>query len=212
MNSNIKIFSLVGLADTFYKRSILAFENRTFDDLNSTIKDLALIKIENINIDSNLLNPFVFKNTELLSFIGSVNMIDGYSLNRLQSLVQIEFSNNYYRDMIHKNGIEWTRDLNPDLDVNLSNFNEILDKSNRTKNIFIVSKGFSTEIRLTKLFPEQDFCLYRDFPFNQLVIFMEIPDPGDEEKLEIFNSTIYYTCTYLWLTQYFEIFIRMNQK
>ena len=208
MNSYIPYIYITGLANTFYKRNILAFENRTFEDLNSTIKQMGLIKIENINIDSNLLNPSVFQNLEYISFNGPVNTIDGNLLNRLQSLVYIEFSNNYYRDMIHKNGIKWIRDLNPDLDVNLSNFTETLIRFDRTKSIQIESNSFiSTEIRLSKLFPDEDFCLYKDFPFQQLVILFQ--SAYDEKVFALLNSTRYYSCTYLWLAQYFDLVLKI---
>ena len=44
--STIERFSITGLADTFYNRNILAFENRTFADLDSTINHLFLIKTD----------------------------------------------------------------------------------------------------------------------------------------------------------------------
>ena len=208
MNSNISSLEIIGLADTFYKRNILAFENRTFHNLNSTIKQLYLIRIENINIDSNLLNPSVFQNLETISFIGSVNKIDGNSFNGLKLLYLIEFDKIYYRDMIHKNGIKWIHDLNHDLDVNLSNFNEIENKFLRTKSIQISSnKKIFIEKRMSKVFPDKDFCLYKDFPFNQLVFLMEY-----EYEEALTNLSSYYTCTYLWLVQYFYIFIIINNK
>ena len=207
MYSNISTLFITGLADTFYKTNILTFENRTFEDLNSNIKELYFLKIENINIDSNLLEPSVFQNLRIILFIGSVKMIDGNSFNRLPSLYEIELEKEYYRDIIHKNGIKWIRNLNSNLDVNLSNFTETLNKYYRTKFIQIVSSGFSTEIRLSKLFPEKDFCLYKDYPFNQLVILFE--SAYDERVLALLNSTTYYTCTYLWLAQYFDLILKI---
>ena len=210
MNSYISTLIITGLADTFYKRNILAFENRTFEDLNSTIKQIILTKIENINIDSSFLEPFVFQNLTMISFFGPVNMIDGNSLNRLNNLVNIAFEKEYYRDMIHKNGIKWVRDLNHDLDVNLSNFNETLYKFYRTKLIQIESNSFITEIRLSKLFPDKDFCLYKNYPFNQLVFLFETTN--DKKVFVLFNSTTYYTCTYLWLAQYFDLILKIFKE
>ena len=210
MNSNLPFIYIIGLADTFYKRNILAFENRTFEHLNSTINQLFLIKIEHINIDSNLLNPSVFQDLNLISFSGAVNTIDGNSLNALKSLNQIYFSKNYYRDMIHKNGIEWIRDLNSDLDVNWSNFTELQYRYyNNKRQIFIDTTSFSTEIRLSKLFPDKDFCIYKDFPFSKLVILMELV--FDDKVLSLINSTNHYTCTYLWLAQYFKTFFELER-
>ena len=62
-------------------------------------------------------------------------MINGKSLNSLESLLSIEFYKDNYRDMIYKNGIKWIRDLNPDLNVNLNNLTEIL---NNEETFFII--------------------------------------------------------------------------
>ena len=212
-DSKIERFSITGLADTFYKRNILAFENRTFFDLDSTIYHLFLIKIEHLNIDGNLLNPSVFQNLKFIYMYGSVNMIDGSSLNSLQNIKGILFAKDNYRDMIHKNGIKWIRDLNPDLDVNLNNtnFEELKYRyDNNATLIFIETDDYNTEIRLSKLFPEKDFCLYKDFPFNQLVILTEFAQR--ENVFALLNSTSDYTCTYLWLAQYFNLYLRLNTR
>ena len=211
-NSHIAHLYISSLVDTFYKRNLLTIENRTFSGLKSYISNIA-IKGENINIDSNLLNPSVFKALRAIRLIGSVNMIDGNSLNALNSFVTISFIKEYYRDMIHKNGIKWIRDLNSQLKVNLSNFKELISYYRILKNKrFICIDGFSyiSEIRLSKLLPDEDFCLYKDFPFNQLVILMEYI--YDDRMLAVLNSTRHYTCTYLWLTQYFHIFLRLNER
>ena len=208
-NSNIADIEIRGLVDTFYKTNILAFENRTFNDLNSTIRKV-YTKIENINIDSNLLNPSVFQNLEEIYFYGSVNKIDGKSLNALNRLSLIEFTKDNYRDMIHKNGIEWIRDLNTDINVDFSNFNEL--RSNYANKMLISFEyyTFLPQVRLSKLLPDEDFCIYKDFPFNQLVILMELVY-GDK-ILELLNSTSHYSCTYLWLAQYFPKFLQFHNE
>ena len=204
-NSNISHFYLSGLSDMFYKKNILKIENKTFIDLNSNIEYLHFINLNNINIDANLLNPSVFQNTYSVYISGQVNMIDGNSLNALESLHIIVFFKDSYRDMIHKNGIKWIRDLNPDLNVNLSNSNEIKTSDFiKLKMIILKPKSSLSNIHLSKLFPDEDFCLYKDFPFNQLVSVLEFAD--DNILYEFFNSTRqYYTCTYLWVAQYFYI-------
>ena len=127
--SNSKLWSLeiIGLADTFYKKNILTIENRNFDDLNSTIFELSILKAENINIDSNLLNPSVFKYLEMITLTGPVNMIDGKSLNAFKNLMQIIFLKEHFRDMIHKNGIKWKNNLN----TNIKNIFELKNKNSK---------------------------------------------------------------------------------
>jgi hypothetical protein len=102
-------------------------------------------------------------------------------------------------------------DLNTSLWVNLSgNSEEIHATSPTPKEILIEinNDGFIAEIRLSKVFPDKDFCLYKDFPFSQLVILME--NYENKKVLELLKSTSHYTCTYLWLVQYFHKFLKFN--
>ena len=210
-NSDISRFYLIGLSDTFYKRNILKIENRIFNELNSTIKELYIEKAEKINIDSNLLNPFVFKNLKTIHLFGSFDKIDGNSLNAFKELFNIRIVKKNYRDIIHKNGIKWIRDLNSGLDVTgyLSNYEKLKEKYHQRTEIQIGCFDSKTEIRSSKLFPDEDFCLYKDFPFNQLVILMEYAI--NDEIFKLLDSNRQYTCTYLWLAQNFHIFIKLDK-
>ena len=206
-NSLFYNLNIIGFTDTFYKRNVLTFENRIFDDLNSTINVLQ-IYVENINIDSNLMNPSVFQRTEILKLFGKVKTIDGRSLNLLKSLYCIMLSKDHFRDMIHKNGIKWMRDLNSNLSVNLSNFKDLESNYKYIKEVNIYCNSYNPEIRLSKVFPDEDFCLYKDFPFKQLVILAEYA-----EREEVLNllKTRDYTCTYLWLAQYLDKFLQFKR-
>ena len=212
MNSNISTLLIVGLSNTFYKRNILNIENRTFDNLNSNIDSMQIGKTENINIDSNLLNPSVFRNLMSVGFTGPINIIDGNSFKELENLKTVSFSKEYYKDIIHKNGIEWMRVFNENLDVNLDNFTQLEENYNNRSHILISRSSSGYEIRLSKILPDEDFCLYKDFPFNQLVVLMEYTffDP----MLKFLNSSdyTYYTCSYLWLTQHFNSFLKINER
>ena len=214
-NSHLEEFYVIGLADTFYKRNILTIENSTFDDLNSEINYLSIEKAEKINIDFNLLNPSVFQDLVTIYLSGSFNKIDGNSLNALKQLSIIQIVKRNYRDIIHKNGIKWIRDLNADVYVNLTNIINVEELKENYEISTHIKIGFfdsKTEMRLSKLFPDEDFCLYKDFPFNQLVILMEHIDKDIvKEKLTLLNSTIHYTCSYLWLAQYFHLFLKLEK-
>ena len=214
-NLDISKFYLIGLSDTFYKRNILSIENRTFDDLNSDIYLLSFDKAENINIDSNILNPSVFHNLGVIYLSGSFNKIDGNSLNAFKKLLEIQIVKKNYRDIIHKNGIKWIRDLNAGLDFNLSiddnsKFEELKDNYSSYRIMILIGVFDSkTEIRSSKLFPDEDFCLYKDYPFNQLVILLEYAIKN--KIFTLLGSSNYYTCSYLWLAQYFHLFIKWEE-
>ena len=50
------IFDII---DSFYKKSVLSISNETYKDLNA-IKNLEFHNVQNINLDINILNPYVF--------------------------------------------------------------------------------------------------------------------------------------------------------
>ena len=210
-NSLFYNLNFISLVDTFYKRSVVTFENQTFNDLNSTIWYLQ-IHAENVNIDSSLLNPCVFQKTIEIHLYGKLNTIDGNSLGALKSLDRVIFSKEHFRDIIHKNGIEWMGGFNTNLSVNLNNLKEIENNYGYRKKVYTECTSYTPEIRLSKLFPDKDFCLYKDFPFNQLVILSEFVER--EQVYKLFNSSTSrdYTCTYLWLAQYFEKFLGLKVR
>ena len=204
-NTFIDFFPIIGLTDTFYKRSILSIENRTFDDLNTIIRTLYLIA-ENININSNLLNQLVFQNLTKVMIAGPIKIIDRNTFIRLKSLRSIMFFTQNFRDTIHRNGIEWIRDLNSHLNVNLSSLEDIENNYGKAKMIEIEYASYRPLIRLSKVFPDKDFCLYKDFPFNQMVILFEFV--YSNKVFDLIKSKNHYSCTYLWLTQHFQIFLK----
>ena len=79
LNSKIDMISIFDLVNTFYKKNVLSFSNETtFTRLNSTIGKLTLNSVHDINVDLELVNPFVFANISKMTIMtGSLNSIDG---------------------------------------------------------------------------------------------------------------------------------------
>ena len=208
-NSNIFALFLIGLVDTFYKRNVLSFTDDVFQDLDSSIQYLFLEKVENINLDLKLLNPYVFKDVYNIQIRGSVKTIDKNIFKELNRLQSIDFEPAYFRKMIHQNGIDWIKEINRNLTFNFSSkdtINEIIELINSgygIKCLDIRYDRLKQNAPFYKVFPDEDFCVYKDFTFEQLVILMQYcEDPivcRKENKEE-------FTCTYLWITQYFQFY------
>ena len=103
------------------------------------------------------------------------------------------------RRISHRQGIKWIRQWNYDVNVNVLNLRDIRFTSHK---YIEISETLTDRSRISQIFPQEDFCIYVDFPFNQLVIL---------QKMFYFNKAIaekidndLFTCTYLWLTQYYE--------
>lgn len=72
----------------------------------------------------------------------------------------------YFRKMIHSHGLDWIRSKNADLRVNLSDKMAIFNNRNR---IFYINLRFRYGHKMKETFPDEDLCLYKAFPFEQLI-------------------------------------------
>ena len=210
INISINLLELVYLENTFYKNSILTFLNDTNNrELNSFIKELSLRNMQKINLDLNLLHPKVFKNLSKITIgFGSLNLIDGEIFKHLECLLSIEIYPIILRKINHKQGIKWIRQINYGMSVNLSNLTEN-DKSMDIILMGTLNSG-KTFYPMSRIFPDEDFCIYVEFPFNQLVLVYQYFD----EYMFLINldSKAFYSCTFLWLAQYYERYYEYFQK
>ena len=203
-NANISYLHVTELVDSFYKKNILRFTNDTFNHLNSTIIHLQLNKVENINLDLKILNPYVFKKLEVIYVFGSLKSIDKSIFIELEDLYEIRLDSAYFRKLVHGNGVDWINEMNKEYEqVDLRNITEISESKDIIKYINIYCFENLKEIPLFEVFPDEDFCIYKDFPFDRLVILAQYCETS--KIIELIN-TEEFTCTYLWLVQYSEFY------
>ena len=203
-NTNISALFMIGLVDSFYKRNALRFTDDVFNDLNSKIVNLFFEKAENINLDLKLLNPYVFKNVVWIRTRGAIKTIDKHIFSTFKDLMFIDFDPAYFRKMIHQNGIDWIKEINSNVTFNFSSKTIINDFYRyKLRYIYIKYDGFIQHAPFYKVFPDEDFCVYKDFPFEQLVILMQYCSTN---RLLIQENKEDFTCTYLWIAQYFELY------
>ena len=202
-NVYIDIITMKGY-NSFYSRRILIFSNDTFSSIsiNTSINAL-LLKIPNVDIDLNFLNPSVFQNLHNLEISNKVRSIQSNLFSKLRNISTITIEQEYFRNLIHNGGIEWIKNINKGLDVNISDSNDLKGNSHHIKYIIIQDSITATNIdpidSIVEVLPEEDFCLYKDYPFNQLVYIMKTRI-GDSNC----SSRIKLTCTFIYLFQYHE--------
>ena len=130
-NAEIQIMVLEGLVDSFYKRNSLKFTSEVFNDLNSTINDLHLNKVENIKLDLKILHPSVFTKLRRVYVYGPIKSIDKNLFAMLPYLSNFYFPSMYFRKMIHENGIDWIKEMNKNqtkIDIKNLNYVYKIDK------------------------------------------------------------------------------------
>lgn len=202
---------LFRISNTFYRSNYPKFapmSDTNITDINSNIKHLYIYYVQNIDLDSTILNRLAFKNIERLFLSGGIDSIQVgllKSFTRLKNLILDGYST---RKLIHR-GIDWIRDINSELKVDLeSNLSVLL--SNESLSSWCVSfrttpsdrigiDYVETDFKPIGVYPDEDFCLYERFPFEQLVIF--IP------HLTKLNFNL--TCTYIWLIQHHKVLSRI---
>ena len=189
--------------NSFYSRRVLIFSNETssFSNLNSKVNSL-LINIPNVDIDLNFINPSIFRNLLSLELMTKVNSIQSDLFMKMRNISKISIEYEYFRSLIHKQGIEWIKNINNELKVNINDSNDLKRNFHHIKYINIQVNNVINKISLTDsiavIFPEEDFCLYKDYPFYQLVYIINTKTASLE-----YSSEIKFACTFLFLIQYY---------
>jgi hypothetical protein len=199
------------MIDTFYKRNLLEFHHlENVTDINSWVINLFFYNTEKIDLNSVLLNNLVFKNIEMLGIYGEVKSIQTGLLRSFKKLKLFIMDPFFLRQLFHRKGADWLRDLNSDFYVDLENRSQIesLMKANKWlifdidmyKNYMSYYLDRDSLFKIDLVFPNEDFCLYKQFPFNQLVI-MAI---SSRNLFFGLNST--FSCTFVWFIKYYDIY------
>ena len=207
-NSRIYYLTAFVMMNTFYKKNVLKFSD-DFDekreDLNSHIYIFIIENAYNIDLDSSFLNKHVFAKTTNIRIKNQLNSIQTDLFKSFYNLFEIRFSY-HIKKLIHKQGIKWITFINSHLNVNLSDLTNNYFQLSVLLSIRFSKLLYSDEQTISYMFPNEDFCLYKDFPFNQLVILAHL-NFKIEYSDDFFDKNIN-TCTYLWLIRYFPIYIQ----
>lgn len=198
-NASIKRIDIWGMRDYFYNTNVLSFTNDKIVTLNSDVKELKFYHCENFVLDSKLVNPSVFKNLQIIVIHEFLRQIGNELFGHLEKLTSFEIKASYFRRLVHQQGLEWIKSRNRGLKVNLSDPSELKTHKNR---ILLVSIKFFWGYFLQNVFPDTDFCLYKDFPSDQLVVLIHNINnlEATMHKFKIIKPT----CTFRWITRYYK--------
>ena len=203
-NVNLDDIVIYYQINTFYKKNYLKFSRLNNTDkffFNSNIEILWTYRNEKIDIDSNsFLNKYLFHNLKGLALFGEINSIEKDIFKTFRSLINIYFDLTFFGKLSRK-GTEWISSINFDLHVNLSNRSDLDLHINETKLIHLVMITISNAEKETiNIFPNEDFCLFRNYPFDQLVLFKIV------YLQSLFDSE--YTCTIQWVLKHVYLYAR----
>ena len=201
-SSTIYLLQINALANTFYKRNILTFSklNSSMYKVNSDVKELFLTNIEEIDIDSQLLNPLVFAKLAFFNVEGTIKYIEKEVFKSFENLEALSIYSNSFRKIVHNSGIKWIKSINQEIKINMTNPSEIYNERYLIKKIILDGNFFIERVNIEDVFPEEDFCVYHDFPFNQLILLIKLKDTISDSMNKKF------TCTFLWIVKYYKYY------
>ena len=215
INSNMNYFAFtylrfIGIQKTFYKSNFPRFQpvskrlSFEFYRYFTSIRSLDLINMQSIELNSEILNEFLFSNIQFLRLFGDIASIEKGLFKRFRYLTQIHLDLLSIRKLMHL-GIDWISDLNPDINVDIHNISSSIDFfENMCVSILVYSfneQGIKNSyIDFNDYIPDEDFCLYAKIPFKQLILidFYTLPIVGTN-----------YSCTYLWIVHNKRILSRL---
>lgn len=184
--------------DTFYKSNMFRFADdlpSEITDINSTVNILDFEDCEKIKLSARVINSLVFTRVNCFIFIGEVFSIEVGTLKPMRNLRLIDFVDRFWRKLFHR-GIHWTFDLNSHMRVDLNNMSTIRGVFQNKSRVFLKADPPIEQkaLKVDELFPDEDFCIYAKFPFEQMVFL--------DKKDWLFNSSKL-TCTFIWAYKYY---------
>jgi len=194
-----KIFFLyLTSANGLIVSNVLSFQSDVSSHLlaymNTSVKMFHLTSYHT-DFDYTLLNKYIFKDLEILSITGMLNSIQTDLFMSFFKLRYIEINSYNIKHLFTKNS-KWLNYLNyfkNDFDLNEIQFysNELTIKDYfQLALVQINPKFFFYD------YPNEDFCYFKDYPHNKLVLPLLIP----------IIDTNNVSCTFLYLTQYSQYF------
>ena len=208
-NAKIGILKLNYLVNSYYKRNVINFLDDDIDNngsLNSEIFRYVVDNFYGLDLDWKLINRDIFKKSKEFHFDGVINSIQNDVFRSFEKLRLIRFNPIFLLNLIRKQGIDWIKSINMGIKSNLTN-SEMINNIDMEKSVeikFVIMNVFDFLYNnKAQLFYDEDFCLFKDFPFEQLII-INVNLMIKQDKLDL-------SCTTLWLVQYYPIYYKYSK-
>lgn len=122
LSMKISVLRFFGIQNTYYKRNYPRFlQSIPNSMLNySAIIELDLVNMKNIELNSVILNEFLFSKIIQLRLFGDIVSIEKGLFKSFKKLQFIELDILSTRKLMHRIGIDWIFDLNSDINVDIN--------------------------------------------------------------------------------------------
>jgi hypothetical protein len=204
MNTQLEQLFLGEISNSLIFRNRIEFVsvNKTSDfDMNIKTFQFLVLNFFCETLSSSNLNPFVFKTLTYLLIKGKLEHIEANLFEGFQKIRFISIKSDELINFFHL-GTKWLNSINKDLNVNLKKKLEFRGNTHRLVSIEIAVQSWSM-FNTYYTFPNEDICLFKDFPHSQLILPLIIFDASRFEYIEC-------TCTLVWLQQYYKLYFYNN--
>ena len=194
-NSRLDILEINNLVKSYYKQNLIKFL-KVNQSINSNIRYQQFGDFYGLDLNKELINEEIFEKTSEFLFDGVINSIETDLFKSFKRLKSIRFNPIYFIEILQKQGIQWIKSINYQVRVNFSDLESVRTYMNKSVEIeFAIDNIFNFRFNSkAKMFHDEDFCLFAEYPFHQLIITIIT-----RVKAEL-------SCTTRWLIQYYSIY------
>ena len=199
MNTKLMELYLIDISNSLIFRNRVEFLSINETKLNNlNIKELEylILTVYCETISWTNLNPFVFKNLKVLQVDGNIEHFDENLFEIFDEIRSISVKSDELINFFHR-GTKWLNSINRNL-----NFIEFRHNIHKLVTIEFAVQGWSL-FNKYYTFPNEDICLFKNFPHTQLVLPIIIFDPIKFDSNDC-------SCTHVWLVQYYKFYFTNN--
>ncbi len=195
MDTQLKALKLYQISNSLIFKNNLRFLKINATDLN--VRSLYSLDLNVIyfEINSDLLNEYVFRNIQSLHLTGIVYGIQSDLFDLFKDIRLIFFRVDNYETFFHS-GLNWINSLNKGLNINVKKKLK-LEMSLIGKIILLEFYEEQTFFGKAYMWPDKDICLFKDFPHNQLIYPSILP-----------ATPFLCSCSIIWLVQYAKLYLK----
>lgn len=195
---------------SFYLKRLVSFTDPPIEalaknqiDFNSQISSFNILDSYGLEINSRLLNPNIFAQTfEFHLICDDINSIDEHVFGSFKSIKRLFFNQQTLIVLFRKQGVAWLKSINSNVNIDVRESKLLIDNYEKLVSITFhedIRNVYDPQIRFAY---DQDLCLYKDFPFNQMIFFRLESEKG----LYFFRQNYFFNCAELWILQFMLIF------
>ena len=167
-NTTISFLVLKEISASFLERNVLEFQDINYENhsikLNSDIYHCKM-RLYRISLSSKLLNKYIFEKMFVLDLEGQISEIQNELFKSFKYLRFVRFRMQNIRNLfVRKN--TWLEHLNDDLDIDPRDSKNLVTYNQRI--IVLVLQQLFYNLTFYD-YPNQDFCLFKNFPHRKLV-------------------------------------------